>query len=275
MVYANDSQPVDLQHMSATLRRWVLEQSYEARVGHIGSALSVVELLAALWGAVLHAPGTDDFDRDRFILTKGHAALALYAALRYRGLIDEDTFHTYCQDGSLLGVHPEPGLAGVEFGTGSLGQGLSVACGQAMALKRRRAPGRVFALLSDAECNEGQVWEAVMLAAHHRLDNLIALVDDNGMQAMGQTEGVLNLRPLAPRWTAFGWQAVDVDGHDPEAIRAALTTGIADRRGPAVIIARTALGKGVSFMENRLEWHYRGLSPELATQALHEVEGRE
>ena len=148
-----------------------------------------------------------------------------------------------------------------------------------MALKRRGAPGRVFALLSDAECNEGQVWGGGdvgrPLLAVLMVDNLIALVaDDNGMQAMGPTEGVLNMRPLAPRWTAFGWQAVDVDGHDPEAIRAALTTGIADRRGPAVIIARTELGKGVSFMENRLEWHYRGLSPELATQALHEVEGR-
>jgi transketolase len=259
--------------MSGTLRRWVVEQSHAARVGHIGSALSIVEMIAVLFGRVLRAPGSDRPDRDRFILGKGHAALALYGALRYLNVIDERIFRTYCQDGSLLGVHPEPGLPGVEVGTGSLGQGLSVACGQALSLARRNSPARVFALLSDAECNEGQVWEAVMLAAHHRLRNLVALVDCNGMQAMGATEGILNLNPMAARWAAFGWRAIEVDGHNTDALAEALTAGLADQSGPVVVVAHTSLGKGVSFMENRLEWHYRNLSNELAEQALQEVEG--
>jgi transketolase len=264
----------DLAAMSAAVRRWVVEQAYESRVGHIGSALSVVETLAALWGGVLRAPGTDDPDRDRFILSKGHAALALFGALRWRGLIDEAMFHTYCRDGSPLGVHPEAGLPGVEVSTGSLGQGLSVGCGIALALRRRRSPARVFVLLSDAECNEGQVWEAAMFAAHQRLDNLVALVDVNGMQALGRTRDVLDLDPMAARWRAFGWHALDVDGHDLGALVAALTSGLEGRRGPAVVLARTVLGKGVSFMEDRLEWHYRNLSAELAGRALTEVGGR-
>jgi transketolase len=259
--------------MSAVLRRWIIEQSAESCVGHIGSALSIVELMAVLWGRVLRRPATADPDRDHFLLAKGHAALSLYAVMRYLGLLDEDTFHTFCKDGSLLAAHPEHGLPGVEVGTGSLGQGLSVACGLALALRRRGSPARVFALLSDAECNEGQTWEAVMLAAHHRLDNLIALVDCNGMQALGPTGEVLDLEPLAPRWRAFGWDAIEADGHDVAAIETALTDGIAGRRGPAVVLARTALGKGISFMEGRLEWHYRNLSPALAEQALRELEG--
>src|SRR5262249_40401218 len=155
--------------MSAALRRWVIEQSFDSGVGHIGSALSVVELLAVLWGRVLRSPGSADPDRDRVVLAKGPAALARSGALRWRGPVEDDTFRTYCKDDSLLGVHPEDGLPGVEVGTGSLGQGLSVGCGLAYALKRRGSPARIVALLSDAECNEGQVWEAVMFAAHHRL----------------------------------------------------------------------------------------------------------
>src|SRR4051794_25600656 len=161
--------PVDLRRLSAELRRAIVGQAFESGVGHVGSALSVVEVMAVLWGKVLRAPATDDPDRDRFLLAKGHAALALYAALRSRSLIDDEAFHSYCRDGSPFGVHPEHGLPGVEVSTGSLGQGLSVACGIAYALKRRRSPARVFALLSDAECDEGQVWEAAMFAAHHRL----------------------------------------------------------------------------------------------------------
>jgi transketolase len=252
----------------------VLEQSFASHDGHIGSALSIIEMIAVLWGAVMHRPGTDEPDRDRFLLCKGHAALALYAALRYVGRIDDAAFATYCGDGSPLAVHPEPGVPGVEVGTGSLGQGLSVAVGQALALARRGSPARVFALLSDAECNEGQVWEAAMLAAQHQLTNLVALVDCNGMQALGETKNILDLSPMAGRWAAFGWETLDVDGHDPAALHAALTTGLNGRRGPTVLLARTALGKGVSFMENRLEWHYRNLSPDLAERALRELEGR-
>lgn len=257
--------------MSVTLRRWIIEQSLASRVGHIGSALSIVEIMAVLWGRILRQPGSEQPDRDRFILAKGHAALALYAAMRYRGLLSDESFRTYCGDGSSLGAHPEHGLPGVEVATGSLGQGLSVACGLAYALRQRASPARVYVLLSDAECNEGQVWEAAAFAAHHGLDNLIAVIDLNGMQAMGQTSSVLHMDPLGRRWASFDWHVQEVDGHDEEALETALTSGLAGRQGPVVVIARTVLGKGVSFMENRVEWHYRNLTPMLAGQALEEV----
>jgi transketolase len=262
--------PPETQCISATLRCWIIQRSLASRVGHIGSALSIVEIMAALWGRILRRPASASPDRDRFVLAKGHAALALYAAMRYRGLIDEETFNSFCADGSLLGVHPERGLPGVEVATGSLGQGLSVACGLAYALKRRRSPARVFVVLSDAECNEGQVWEAASFAAHHALDNLAAVIDLNGMQAMGPTRAILNMAPMAERWRAFGWRADDVDGHDEQALVEALAS--ATGRGlPTVLIAHTVMGKGISFMENRLEWHYRNLTPELAEQALEEL----
>ena len=264
----------DLEAMSATIRRWVVEQAFDSRVGHIGSALSIVEILAVLWGGVMRDPGTEDPERDRFVLAKGHAALALYATLRWMRLLDEDVYRSYCGDGSPLGVHPERGIPGVEVTTGSLGQGLSVACGLAYALRRRGSQARVFVLVSDAECNEGQLWEAVMFAAHHRLDNLIVVVDQNGMQAMGATSDVLDMGSLARRWAAFGWLAIEADGHDVSALLDATTHRIAHRTGPAVVLAATVLGKGVPFMEGRLEWHYRNLSPELADQAFAELGGR-
>jgi transketolase len=259
------------RRMATAIRRLVIERSLAADVGHIGSALSIAEMLAATWGGVLRAPGTDEPGRDRFILAKGHAALALYAALLWRGLIEEADLARYCEDGSPFAVHPEYGLPGVEVGTGSLGQGLSVGCGLAWSLRRRGDAGRVFVLLSDAECNEGQVWEAAMFAAHHRLDNLVALIDLNGMQALGPTPDIIDMHPMAERWRAFGWHAVDVDGHDAAELHSALTAGIAGRSGPAVVVCRTVLGRGVSFMEGRLEWHYRNLSPDLAAAALREV----
>jgi transketolase len=187
-------------------------------------------------------------------------------------LIDEATFRSFCADGSHLGVHPEPGLPGIEAATGSLGQGLSVACGLAFSLKGRQSPARVYALLSDAECNEGQVWEAAMFAAQHRLDNLVAIVDFNEMQALGATRDIIDQSNLRERWEVFGWHAVEIDGHDESAIRNILATRIADR--PLAVIARTVQGKGVSFMERKLEWHYRNLSPELAAQAVVELGGR-
>jgi len=272
MASQNSAPPAEGPSLPARLRRWIIEQSLESNVGHIGSALSIVEIMAVLWSKVLRDPGGADPERDRFILAKGHAALALYGVLRDRGLLSEQQFHTYCKDHSLLGAHPEFGLPGVEVATGSLGQGLSVGCGMAYALKLRGSAARVFVLVSDAECNEGQVWEAVMFAAHRRLDNLIVVVDLNGMQAMGATNSILDLTPMARRWEAFGWQTLDIDGHDEDALLSAFTSGMTKRTGPVAVIARTALGKGVSFMENRLEWHYSNLTPALASAALQEIE---
>ena len=264
--------PAERCSLSTKLRRWIIEQSLESNVGHIGSSLSVADILAVLWDKVLRNPGSRDPERDRFILSKGHAALALYGVMRDRGILSEEQFHTYCKDNSSLGAHPEAGLAGVEVATGSLGQSLSVGCGMAYALKQRNSTARVFVLVSDAECNEGQLWEAVMFAAHHRLDNLVAIVDLNGMQAMGATDSVLDMDPLDRRWEAFGWHALAVDGHNEMTLLTAFSKAITHRASPVVVLARTVLGKGVSFMENRYEWHYRNLTPALAHDALQEIE---
>jgi transketolase len=265
--------PRDRAELCATMRRWIIERSFDANVGHIGSALSVVDIVGVLWADVLRNPATKDADRDRFILAKGHAALALYSAMHWLGHIDDAEFQTYCGNDSKLGVHPEHGLPGVEVTTGSLGQGLSVACGLAFALQARKSPARVFTLLSDAECNEGQVWEAAMFAGHHGLNNLVAVIDANGMQAMGETKRILDQSRLRQQWDSFGWQTLDVDGHDETALRTAFAPELGDGRSPRLVIARTVQGKGVSFMERNLEWHYRNLSADLSGQALAEIGG--
>lgn len=261
-----------LRQVSQTMRRWIVIQSLASNVGHVGSALSVVESLAVLFEDVMRYPGTDREDRDRFVLGKGHAALALYAALRLRQVIDEETFQTFVADGSMLGVHPEAFLPGVDVSTGSLGQSLSIGCGLALGLRERHPSSCVYVLISDAECNEGQIWEAAMFAAHHRLDNLTAVLDLNGLQAMGRTADVLRMDGIATRWEAFGWDVIEVDGHDVQAMRHALAPANG-ARAPRMVIARTVLGKGVSFMEDRYEWHYRNLTPELAALALQELGG--
>jgi transketolase len=256
-----------------TMRRWIIEQSFASQVGHIGSCLSIVEIVSALWCGVMKGAGTEELDRDRFILSKGHAALALYCALRWKGIIDKDTFRTYCSNGSDLAGHPLHRLPGVELSTGSLGHGLSVASGLAYGLRHSNAPARVFVLLSDGECNEGQVWEAAMFAAHHRLMNLCVVVDHNGSQCMGRTSDILRM-DLARIWQAFGWDVRTVDGHSIDQLLACFYEN-APFEKPLAIIAETVIGKGISFMENRFEWHYRNLSPDLTAAALDELEGAE
>jgi transketolase len=254
------------------IRRIILEQSKRAGVGHIGSALSIADIIAALYGGVLRIGNLADPERDRFVLSKGHAVLAVYAALFLRGWLTEDALNSYCGDGSLLGVHPEHALPGVDFSTGSLGQGLPMGVGSAFAARLQRSQRRVFVLVSDAECNEGALWEAVMFAAHHRLANLVAIVDLNGQQALGNTEDVLSLTPLAARWRAFGWDVHEVDGHDVAGL--ARTIGSLDVRSgpPHVLVAKTVFGKGVSYMEGQLKWHYWPMSDEEYRQALAEIE---
>lgn len=254
------------------LRRLILEQSKRANVGHIGSSLSVADLLAALYGEVLSVPAPDDPDRDRFILSKGHAGLALYAVLHLAGRIPREELDTYCADDTLLGTHPEHALAGVDFSTGSLGHGLSMGVGSALAARLRGSQRRVFVLVSDAECNEGSLWEAVMFAAHHELSSLVAIIDLNGQQALGYTEDVLSLSPLGERWRAFGWDVHEVDGHDAAGL--ARTVGELDTAAgpPHVLLARTTFGKGVSFMESQIKWHYWPMSDEEYEQARAELD---
>lgn len=256
---------------AAGIRRIILERAYQAHVGHIGSALSVAEIIAALYSTVLHIESPADPARDRFILSKGHAALALYAAFFLKGWISAETLHTYCADATLLGVHPERMLPGVEFGTGSLGMGISYGAGAALAAKIQAASRKVFVLISDAECNEGLTWEAAMFAAQHQLDNFHILIDLNGQQALGYTRDILDNASLRQRWQSFGWHVQDVDGHASTEIIRALQDCEKQPGQPHVILAHTIFGKGVSFMENQIKWHYWPLSDEEYRLALEEI----
>jgi transketolase len=261
-----------MRSLATQIRRSVIEQSMRAHVGHIGSALSIADLMAALYGEVLDVAAADDPDRDRFILSKGHAALALYAALHATGRLSDAELDSYCADGSLLGGHPELALSYVDFATGSLGHGLPVAAGAALGARLAGSSRRVFVLMSDAECNEGSVWEAVMFAAHHRLANLVAIVDVNGQQALGYTHDVINLDPLAVRWSAFGWDVHEVDGHDPGGVAERIAGFSTARGAPHVLLARTTFGKGVSYMESRIAWHYWPMDEDQYAEALRELE---
>jgi transketolase len=254
------------------IRRMVLEQSKRANVGHIGSALSIAEIIATLYGGALRIEDPDDPNRDRFILSKGHAALAVFAALRLRGWLTDDDLDTYCADGSLLGVHPERDLRGIDFSTGSLGHGLSIGAGSALGARLQGSTRRVFVLVSDAECNEGALWEAVMFAAHHRLANLVAIMDLNGQQALGYTEEVMSLSPMERRWEAFGWDAHVVDGHDVKEMRQTVSALDTSSGPPHVLIARTVFGKGVSYMERQIKWHYWPMTDEEYRHALKEID---
>jgi transketolase len=259
------------REFACAIRQIVLRESKRANVGHIGSALSIADILAVLYAGVLRGSSPRDDGRDRFVLSKGHAALALYAALSLRGWLDPRLLATYCADDSLLGVHPEHELPGVDFSTGSLGQGLAFGAGAALAARLQGSARRSYVLLSDAECNEGSVWESAMFAAHHHLASLTAIVDANGQQALGRTNDVLSMTPLRERWAAFGWDARDVDGHDLAALSQALEPpgGAAER--PRALIAHTTFGRGVPFMESQVKWHYWPMSDEdyrIATEAL-------
>jgi transketolase len=263
------------------VRRTILEQSRRANVGHIGSCLCVTDILCAVYGGILTGVSPKDPDRDRFVLSKGHAGLALYAVLAEKGWIEKATLNTFCGDDSCFGVHPEHRVPGIDFCTGSLGHGLSMAAGAALAARILKSNRRVYCLLSDAECNEGSVWEAVMFAAHHRLCNLTAIIDANGQQALGRTTDVLNLGNLQERWWTFGWSVSEVDGHSLPALTSALKYE-SDR--PHVVIAQTIFGKGVSYMEegrsvsrpeilnNCINWHYLPMSEAEYQQALAELE---
>lgn len=259
------------EEFAREIRRIILKQSMRAHVGHIGSALSVADIVACLYDGVLNIERVPSSDRDRFVLSKGHAALALYAALALKGVIDRGDLDTFCGDESLLGVHPEHALPGVDFCTGSLGQGLSYGVGAALAGRMHGSSRRAFVLLSDAECNEGSTWESVMFAAHHHLANLTAIIDLNGQQALGYTSDVMNMSNMCDRWHAFGWDVTEVDGHDHEEMRNAIESSNLGKDQPHVIIARTTFGKGVSFMEGQIKWHYMPMNDEEFEQALAEV----
>ena len=275
---ATTSAPVmperDTRAFARAVRAHALCMVHAVNASHIGSSLSMTDLLAVLYGGgVLRVrPAEPDWpQRDRFILSKGHAAAAAYATLAEAGFFPREWLATYCQDGSRLAGHLTHGVPGVEFSTGSLGHGLPVGAGMALAAKRDGSPARVFVMLSDGELDEGSNWEAILFAAHHGLDNLVAIVDYNKIQSFGTVAEVLRLDPLAEKWRAFGWACREIDGHDHDAIAAALRGVPAEAGKPTAIVAHTIKGKGVSFMENQLAWHYKSPNAEQLAQALAEV----
>lgn len=247
----------NLHKAAAQLRANVVQMSHQAKAAHLASALSCVDILTVLYGQVLNLDPDEPQapDRDRFILSKGHAAAALYATLAWKGLITSDQLLTYGEQNSLLEEHPSPKLPGVEAATGSLGHGLPIANGMALAARIQKLAYRVFVLMSDGECNEGSVWEAAMFASGQKLDDLTVIVDFNKWQATGRSQEVLQLDPLADKWASFGWAVTELDGHDPDRLWAALTQPPTQQ--PHAIIAHTIKGKGISFMEDDNNWHYR------------------
>jgi transketolase len=255
------------------IRRATLEMVHRVDASHVGGGLSMADLLAVLYLDVLKVrpeePGW--LDRDRFILSKGHSCAALYATLALRGFFPREELESYGRDGSRLMTHISHKAPGVEFSTGSLGHGLPFGAGKALAAKRLVKEWRVFVMLSDGELDEGSNWEAILFAPQHRLDNLTVIIDYNKIQSLGGVSEVLELEPLAEKFRAFRWSVREVDGHDHQVVQAALGGLPWEAGKPSCLIAHTVKGKGVSFMENQLRWHYKSPNAEQLKQALAEL----
>jgi len=265
-----------LREKAKTLRIEILKMLTEAGSGHTGGSLSAADIVTALYFYKMrHHPNDPKWiERDRFILSKGHAAPVLYAALALSGYFDKSLLRTLRKLGSPLQGHPcSRKLPGIEISTGSLGQGLSIANGIALGLKLDSLSSRVYCLLGDGEIQEGQVWEAAMTASHYNLDNLCAIIDNNGLQIDGHCCDVMCVEPIVDKWAAFGWHVLDINGHDMEAIVSALNEAETLKGKPTMIVARTVKGKGVSFFEGKVEYH--GLAPthEELEKALKELKG--
>lgn len=259
MATPTDPPALSTAEFARRIRLHALRMTNSGGGSHIGAVFSCADILAVLYGSILrvHPDSPKSPARDRFILSKGHAGAGLYAALAERGFFPVEQLATHYQDGSLLCGHVSHKVPGVDLSTGALGHGLSVAAGMALSAHLSSAPHRVFCLLSDGECDEGSTWEAVLFAAHHRLDRLVAIVDFNHIQGIGRVEDVIALDPFADKWRSFGWSVEEVDGHDHDALRRLLSRLPFSPGRPSCLIARTTKGKGVSFMEDTVLWHYR------------------
>jgi len=266
-----------IREMAAAMRRKILDISLACNTSvHLGGGLSMVDILATLYGRVLHFdPNNPTWeDRDRFILSKGHGVLGFFSALVVSGIISEAEFGTFMTNGSHLIAHPVMNLSlGIESSNGSLGQGLSMGIGLALAALKKEKSHKIYVMLGNGECNDGSVWEAAISAAHYKLKNLTAIIDHNGLQSDGRSEIVMDFGDFADKWKSFGWDVHLIDGHDLSAIHAAL---VHPNRGdrPKAIIAQTIKGKGVSFMENANEWHHNRLTKANHEKALLEMEGQ-
>ncbi len=260
-----------LQNKSKNIRKDILVMAYKSHGAHISSSLCIADILTVLYWDVMkiNPKKPNDPKYDRFILSKGHAAMALYAILAQKGFFPKKILEEYRKDGSLLGDHPIFGIPGIELATGSLGHGLSVAVGMALASKLNKKDNRIFVLVSDAECQEGTVWEAVLLANQLKLDNLTLLVDYNKLQALGQTKDIINLDPLVKKFKSFGWNSYNIDGNNVKDLKKYLNKK--NHSSPLAIICNTIGGKGVSFMENNFEWHYKNMDADTYKKAMNEV----
>lgn len=248
------------EQLAWKIRRHGIEMTHLSGGSHIGSVLSAADILAVLYNDIANVNPKEPKaeDRDRVILSKGHAGAAVYAALAEKGFFDTEELKTHYQNGSRLSGHvSHKGVPGVDLSTGSLGHGLPVGAGMAMAAKKDNKSHKVFVILGDGECDEGSVWEAALVAHHYELDNLIAIVDHNKMQSLDFCENTIKLNPFADKWRAFGWNVMDIDGHNHDALKEAFKAACENKGAPTVIIANTIKGKGISFMENDILWHYR------------------
>ncbi|MBF8983380.1 transketolase [Lutibacter sp. B2] len=265
-----------LRNTSSKIRQGIIKAVHAAASGHPGGSLSAADILTVLY---FHKMKIDPKnpkmeDRDKFVLSKGHAAPVLYATLAERGFFNEEELLKLRHIGAMLQGHPDmKGTPGIEMSTGSLGQGLSATIGMALASKLDKKENRIYALLGDGEVQEGIVWEAAMAASHYKLDNLTAILDFNGLQIDGKNEDVMNIHPIVEKWESFGWNVIEIDGHDFEQIIKAFDAVEEVKNQPTIIIAKTIKGKGVSFMENEAGWHGSAPSDEQAKQALEELGG--
>lgn len=260
-----------MKQFSKLIRKYVLDMMNNAQSSHIGSCYSIVEILTVLYLKILNIdPKNPNWeDRDRFVLSKAHASPTLYAVLSELGFFPKNLLMKYYVDGGILPNHLDKySVPGIEFSLGSLGHGLSVGLGMALGNHLNRNPGRVFVLLGDGECNEGSVWEAAMLAPHLKLKNLTAIIDYNKIQSFGNTNEVINQEPVAQKWKSFGWEVFEIDGHKFNELIDSLSQPLSK---PRMIIAHTVKGKGVSFMENSLDWHYKSTNKEQYEKALKEL----
>lgn len=260
----------DYKQTSTRVRRTVLGMIHAAKASHIGSCFSCIDLLTVLYNKIVNLDSELKEDRDRVIFSKGWAAAAAYAFLAEKKIIPQEDLATYCQPGSPYIGLVERSVRGIEASTGSMGHGLPIGLGMALGAKRSGQKWKTFVLMSDGEMNCGTTWESALLAAHHQLDNLMVIVDCNSWQAIGRINEVLNLEPLTDKWRSFGWEVREVDGHDFEAIEKVLSDSPLTK--PVVIIARTVKGKGVSFMEDKIIYHYKNPSDEEYSLALEELD---
>ena len=262
-----------IKKLANNIRKHAVNMTSTGGSSHIGSILSIADILAVLYGSVLNykADNPKWQSRDRFILSKGHAGAGVYAALAESGFMSVDKLKTHYKNGSDLSGHvSHKGIPGVEFSTGSLGHGLPVAAGMALAAKINEDEHTVYVLMSDGECDEGSNWEAALFAPHHKLDNLVVIIDRNKLQSIHSTEETLGLEPFVDKWQAFGWNVVDVDGHDHEQLISACNSKMVGK--PLCIMANTTKGKGISFMENQVLWHYRSPQGKEYEAAIKELE---